>query len=146
MHADHPHDNAGRPLLLDEIASNIRTALDDPAGVGLDAYDWELIHDGRAREAIRYAIRQADAIIAALNPSEDRRDLIADGFEVLQRQTEERASTCYQVDADEADQAAYWRAGQHALHAERHLRLAAEYLRGTRDAATGQKRSTRATA
>lgn len=133
------HDRfaGGEPEMLDVLASNARTALDDPVGVGLeDADPLQLrVALNRATRAASsrdvgrvmaetsaislgltsfekrhaYAIDRCDEIINALNPAEDTREAFAATLTLLGRHLAERQDTMEALlpDTEEPDTSAY---------------------------------------
>lgn len=93
--------------MLDTLASNARTALDDPAGLPESvaaAYGLRTASDLKA-----YAIARMDEIIGLLNPADETRETFADTLTILGRHLAERADVMESVDADaeSGDRAAY---------------------------------------
>lgn len=129
--------NGGEPELLDVLASKARTALDDPAGVGLEDAEPVILrsHLNRATRAASshdvgkvlaetsavslgiasfekrhaYAIARCDEIINALNPAEDTREAFAATLTLLGRHLAERQDTMEALlaDTEEPDTTAY---------------------------------------
>lgn len=84
--------------MLDTLASNARTALDDPGALP------EPIGDQFA-----YVIARMDEIIGLLNPADETRETFADTLTILGRHLAERADVMESVDADveSGERAAY---------------------------------------
>jgi hypothetical protein len=113
------------PRLLDTIASEARTALDDP-----EYYD---ITDQANAQAL--AIERLDEIIEALNPSTETREAYADTLTILGQHLAERAdvieaSEVSYPEHDAATREAYEEAHTALLQALDLIDTAIESLRG----------------
>ncbi len=108
--------------MLDVLASEARTALDDPAALGLPYEDG--VNDYDPTIARAFAIDRLDDIINALNPSEETRKSYARTLKVLGRHIAERQ------DAIELSYRKYDSETAKTAYAEAHeaLTLALDYL------------------
>lgn len=88
--------SSSEPSLIDTLASEARTALDDPAAI-------DLRFVGAPKLAVDYAIGKLDDIIGILNPSEDTRAAYAGSLSALGRQLAERQDAMKAQEGSYAD-------------------------------------------
>lgn len=107
------------PPLLDVLASCARTAIDDPAGVGLAPFElgageYAKVDPVALRDARVFALNRLDDIIDALNPDVESRETFAATLTMLGRHLAERQDLMRTLlgDAEADDRTAYYFASQ----------------------------------
>ena len=124
-------------VLLDVIASNARTALDDPNGLPED--EWAKVKSTLDPSVnaglVAYAVTQLDEIINTLNPAEETRASYAETLTMLGRHIAERADSIEQhelsyEDHDDETKEAYGEAHSALMQALDRLDEAIQYLKG----------------